>query len=111
MISFFRKLFSRKKLTQKYAFPELYEKINYYPISSEENYIRALTHSSFTKKLEEKNERLEFLGDAVINFSVAEALFYRLEGKNEGTLTKARATIVNRKNLNRVGIEIGIPKY
>lgn len=111
MLSFLRKLFSGKKPTHKYAFPDLYEKINYYPISSEENYIRALTHSSFTKKMEEKNERLEFLGDAVINFAVAEALFHRLDGKNEGTLTKARAAIVNRKNLNRVGIELGITKY
>jgi ribonuclease-3 len=61
--------------------------------------------------MEEKNERLEFLGDAVINFCVAEILYFRMEGKDEGTLTKARASIVNRKNLNRVGIEIGIPKY
>jgi len=82
-----------------------------YPAQFEENYIRALTHSSFTKKIEEKNERLEFLGDAVINFCVAEILFFRMEGKDEGTMTKARASIVNRKNLNRVGVEIGIPKY
>lgn len=82
-----------------------------YPVQFEDNYIRALTHSSYTKKIEEKNERLEFLGDAVINFCVAEILYFRMEGKDEGTLTKARASIVNRKNLNRIGIEIGIPKY
>lgn len=111
MISFLRNLFSgAKKKPQTYALADLYEKIGYYPITSEENYIRALTHSSFTKKLEEKNERLEFLGDAVINFAVAESLYHRMDGMNEGTLTKARATIVNRKNLNRVGIEIGIGK-
>lgn len=112
MISFLRNLFSsKKKRLQAFAFRDLYDKIGYYPMYSEENYIRALTHSSSTKKLEEKNERLEFLGDAVISFAVAENLFHKLNGMNEGTLTKARATIVNRKNLNKVGIEIGIGKY
>ena len=112
MISFLKNLFfSSDKRLQKFAFPDLYNKVGYFPITSEENYIRALTHSSFTKKMEEKNERLEFLGDAVISFTVAEALFHRMIGKDEGTLTKARATIVNRKNLNKIGIEIGITKY
>lgn len=112
MISFLRKLFfPQKQKEQTFLFGDIYDYIDMYPLQSEENYIRALTHSSFTKKIEDKNERLEFLGDAVINFCVAEALFYRMEGKNEGTLTKARASIVNRKNLNKVGIEIGIPKY
>jgi ribonuclease-3 len=110
MLEAVRNFFRRKK-KQEFVFEELYANIGYYPVKSEENYIRALTHSSFTKKLEEKNERLEFLGDAVISFTVAEALFHTLQGKDEGTLTKARATIVNRKNLNKVGLEIGIPKY
>jgi ribonuclease-3 len=112
MISFFRKLFFRAKQKEKqFLFTDIYEHVNIYPVETEDHYIRALTHSSFTKKMEEKNERLEFLGDAVINFCVAEALYYRMVGKDEGTLTKARASIVNRKNLNKVGIEIGIPKY
>lgn len=112
MISFLKKLlFSSKQQKTQYLFEEMYENLQMYPIQSEENYIRALTHSSFTKKIEEKNERLEFLGDAVINFCVAEGLYYRMNGKDEGTLTKARASIVNRKNLNKIGIEIGIPKF
>jgi ribonuclease-3 len=112
MISFFKKLFFPKKYKEEqFLFRGIYEDVQMYPIQFEENYIRALTHSSSTKKMEEKNERLEFLGDAVINFCVAEILYFRMEGKDEGTLTKARASIVNRKNLNRVGIEIGIPKY
>lgn len=112
MISFLKKLFSPgTNKNETFLFKDIYEYIDRYPLLSEENYIRALTHSSFTKIIEEKNERLEFLGDAVINFCVAEALFYRMEKKDEGTLTKARASIVNRKNLNKVGIEIGIPKY
>ncbi len=112
MFSFFKKIFFPKKYNKaQFLFVDIYEQVKIYPLNSEENYIRALTHSSFTKKIEEKNERLEFLGDAVINFCVAEGLYYKMEGKDEGTLTKARASIVNRKNLNRIGIEIGIPKY
>ena len=112
MISFFKKLFSpRKRQQEQFLFTDMYEYLQMFPLQSEENYIRALTHSSFTKKMEEKNERLEFLGDAVINFCVAEGLYYKMNGKDEGTLTKARASIVNRKNLNKTGIEIGIPKY
>ena len=90
MISFLKKLlFSSKQQKTQYLFEEMYENLQMYPIQSEENYIRALTHSSFTKKIEEKNERLEFLGDAVINFCVAEGLYYRMNGKDEGTLTYA----------------------
>lgn len=112
MISFLKKLFSPKKHKEaQFLFKDIYEFTGMYPTQSEANYIRALTHSSFTKKMEEKNERLEFLGDAVISFCIAEILFYRMEGKDEGTLTKARASIVNRKNLNKVGVEIGISKY
>lgn len=111
MISFFRKLFGARRKETTYAFADLYERIGYYPVNSEEFYICALTHSSYTKKPEEKNERLEFLGDAFINFAIAESLYHRLQGVNEGMLTKARASIVNRKNLNRVGVEIGIAQY
>ena len=109
---FLKNLFRRRKQFPKsYEFEEIYNHIGYEPAQSEDNYIRALTHSSFTKKSTEKNERLEFLGDAVISFVIAECLFHQLEDKDEGVLTKARASIVNRKNLNKIGTEIGIPKY
>mgnify|MGYP000875211638 CR=1 FL=1 len=112
MFSFFKKFFSSKIIAkQDFKLQEIYDYLQMEPITSEVNYIRALTHSSYTKKVEEKNERLEFLGDAVINFCVADVLYFRMEGKDEGTLTKARAAIVNRKNLNKVGTEIGIKKY
>lgn len=111
MLSFLRKFFTSKYLTSTaYSFPELYEKIGHFP-DIEKNYIRALTHSSFTKKIHEKNERLEFLGDVVLGFAVSKALYACLADDDEGTLTKARAFIVNRKNLNKIGTEIGIPKY
>ena len=110
MLEFLKKLFQKHKPV-KYEFRPLYDTLQMYPLRSEDLYIQALTHSSFTKNLGARNERLEFLGDAVINFAVAESLYHILPGKDEGTLTKVRATIVNRKKLNGTGVEIGIPKY
>ncbi|MEN9446870.1 MAG: ribonuclease [Bacteroidota bacterium] len=112
MLTFLKKLFKLNRFSKnKFRCKNIYEHLQLYPLSSEENYIRALTHSSFTKKKEDKNERLEFLGDAVINFCVAESLYALMGKKDEGILTKARASVVNRKNLNRIGVEIGIPEY
>lgn len=106
-----KKLFRKNFSPTKYKLEPLYERLGMDPIQSEALYIQALTHSSYTKNLQERNERLEFLGDAVINFAIAESLYHMLPTKDEGTLTKVRATIVNRKKLNRIGVEIGIPDY
>jgi ribonuclease-3 len=75
-------------------------------------YKTALRHSSviYTKKLElESNERLEFLGDAVLDLVVSEKLYYEFPDKNEGDLTKLRVKLVNRSFLNEVSIRIGLP--
>ena len=76
-------------------------------------YKLALRHSSaypFRKKRGERNnERLEYLGDAVIDLVVAEALFYRFPKEDEGYLTKMRSKLVSRNNLNRVADKLGIP--
>lgn len=111
MFSFLKKIFRKYEQPKTYRLAAIYEMLQLYPLQSEENYIRALTHSSFTKKNEHKNERLEFLGDAVINFCVAQHLYFQMEKKDEGTLTKARASIVSRKNLNKIGNEIGIKTH
>ena len=76
-------------------------------------YKLALRHASAypfrKKKGERNNERLEFLGDAVIDLVVADILYYRYPAENEGYLTKLRSKIVSRNNLNRVADELGIP--
>ncbi len=54
-------------------------------------------------------ERLEFLGDAILNTIVSESLFLNYTQKNEGTLSKKRSIIVARKNLNKIGKNI-LPK-
>ena len=76
-------------------------------------YRLALRHSSaypFRKKRGERNnERLEYLGDAVLDLVVAEALFYRFPTDDEGHLTKLRSALVSRNNLNKVADELGLP--
>jgi ribonuclease-3 len=54
-------------------------------------------------------ERLEFLGDSILNSVVSESLFLNYTQKNEGTLSKKRSIIVARKNLNKIGKNI-LPK-
>ena len=61
------------------------------------------------------NERLEYLGDAVLSTIVAEYLYKKYPGRNEGFLTKMRSKIVKRKTLNqvaeRMGIDVILTKY
>lgn len=54
------------------------------------------------------NERLEFLGDAILDSLVADFLFTRFPEKEEGFLTQTRSKIVNRDNLNHMAIKLGI---
>lgn len=63
---------------------------------------RALTHSSYVNEnpdVLEDNERLEFLGDAALDFHVAEWLYLRFPEVNEGELTRMRAALVRTENL------------
>jgi len=69
-------------------------------------YKLALLHKSKNKN--ESNERLEYLGDAVINLIVAEYLFKKYPFKNEGFLTKIRSKIVSRESLNSLGRKVGL---
>ena len=54
------------------------------------------------------NERLEFLGDAMLGAIVADTLYKRFPGKNEGFLTKTRSRIVNRTLLNKIAFKMGL---
>jgi ribonuclease-3 len=68
---------------------------------------RALTHRSWGA---EHNERLEFLGDAVLNVGVSALLFERHGGSDEGDLTRRRAHLVREDSLHRVALELGLPE-
>jgi ribonuclease III len=65
----------------------------------------ALTHRSFSA---EHNERLEFLGDSVLNLAVAALLYQRLKDLPEGDLSRVRANLVKQDTLHRVAVELGL---
>ncbi len=78
-------------------------------------YQLAFRHTSASKQtkidgFKESNERLEFLGDAVLGMVVAEYLFKKYPFKDEGFLTEIRSRIVNRESLNIVARKIGLDK-
>ena len=66
---------------------------------------RALTHRSFSA---DHNERLEFLGDAVLNLSVADLLFEKLRQLPEGDLSRVRANLVKQETLHQLAVELGL---
>ena len=68
---------------------------------------RALTHRSFSA---EHNERLEFLGDAVLNTAVSSLLYERFSGSDEGDLTRVRAHLVREDSLHRVALSLALPE-
>jgi ribonuclease III len=101
------KLFTNEK------FAEL-ESIVGFSIKNRAYFIQALMHRSFLEQHSEydiSNERLEFLGDSVLNLSVAEYLYKNFPQKDEGFLTKVRAKLVNRLALAEAADRIQLSKY
>ena len=86
---------------------------NVYPLNIE-YYRLAFQHSSLMVKNQKgiplNNERLEFLGDAVLGETIAYDLFIKYPDKDEGLLTKIRSRIVNRSNLNNIALKMGLDK-
>jgi ribonuclease III len=66
---------------------------------------RALTHRSFGA---DHNERLEFLGDAVLSLVVSSLLFEHFAGSDEGDLTRVRAHLVREDSLHRMAVQLGL---
>ena len=95
------KFLIEKLRSTKFDFARFTEAIHYYP-HNWKLFLQALLHRSYLQFLEEQwnsNERLEFLGDAILNFVVAEHLFVIYPEMEEGELTKFRSRLVNRKIL------------
>jgi ribonuclease III len=69
------------------------------------NYKLALRHSSIS---DQSNERLEFLGDAILDAVIADYLFKKFPFKNEGFLTELRSRLVKRESLNALAEKIGL---
>lgn len=101
------------KLFTPQKFEEL-EKIIGFNIKHRSYFIQALMHRSFLEQNSEydvSNERLEFLGDSVLNLIVGEYLFDVFPDKNEGFLTKVRAKLVNRFALADAAERIKLANY
>ena len=75
----------------------------------------AFTHRSYINESRERglshNERLEFLGDAVVELSVTDFLYKKFPHEDEGTLTRYRAALVNAVTHGPLGIELGMEDY
>ena len=67
---------------------------------------QAVTHRSFSL---DHNERLEFLGDSVLNLAVADLLYERLRALPEGDLSRIRANLVKQDTLHQLAVELGLP--
>ncbi len=70
----------------------------------------ALTHRSVKDNPDSNNERLEYLGDAVLSGIVADYLYKRYPLKGEGFLTEMRSKMVNRQQLNDIALKMGLKK-
>ena len=73
-------------------------------------YRTAMSHRSVKETADENNERLEYLGDAILSAIVADYLFKRYPYKGEGFLTEMRSKMVNRQQLNDIALKMGLRK-
>ncbi|BFU77357.1 ribonuclease III [Arcobacter sp. 15-2] len=85
------------------------EKCLDYQFKNKDLIIEALTHKSYKKVF--NNERLEYLGDAVLNLIVGEFLFNKFPASNEGELSKIRASLVNEKGFTKLALAINLGDY
>ncbi|KIM06838.1 MAG: ribonuclease III [Sulfurovum sp. PC08-66] len=83
-------------------------KLNYF-FKNKELFIEALTHKSYKKPY--NNERLEFLGDAVLDLIVGEFLFAKFPDSDEGILSKIRASLVNESGFTLLAKELDMGQY
>ena len=96
---------------EKELFSSLYEILGFYPHDIS-YYRQALMHKSIGKRNDKgkplNNERLEFLGDAILDAIVGHVVYKHYEGKREGFLTNTRSKLVSRETLGKLANEMGL---
>ena len=96
---------------EKELFSALYNILGFYPRNID-LYKQALLHKSLGRRNEKgrpiNNERLEFLGDAILDAVVGDIVYRHFEGKREGFLTNTRSKLVSRSTLGKLAQEMGI---
>jgi ribonuclease-3 len=110
----FKKLFSFRKilsLEDQILFDFIYKRFKY-KAKNISLFRTSVTHKSYSNTFSDKpsNERLEFLGDAILDAVVAELLYERFPEHAEGELTKLKSKVVSRKTLADVGAELELNK-
>lgn len=97
----------------KEPYLSFYNILGFYP-DRIDLYKEAMTHRSSSIRSKKgkwvNNERLEFLGDAILDAIVADILYKKFENKKEGFLTSTRSRIVQRETLNKIAVELGLDK-
>ncbi|MEL0255239.1 MAG: ribonuclease III domain-containing protein, partial [Burkholderiaceae bacterium] len=86
---------------------DLERKINY-TFNTRSLLREALTHRSFSKN---HNEKLEFLGDSILNFSISSFIFVEEKALDEGQLSRIRSNLVNQNSLIKIARFIALDKY
>ena len=87
---------------------EDFELVINYSFNDQSHLLHAIQHKSFNKN--RNNERLEFLGDSILNSVIAEYLFIKFPNYQEGVLTRARALLVKGSALTKKANQIGLDK-
>jgi ribonuclease-3 len=112
----FKQLYKRIRLLKnkgKEPYLSLYKLLGFYPDDAG-LYEQAFLHKSSSIEAGDgrwlNNERLEFLGDAILDAVVADILYKHFKNKREGFLTNTRSKIVQRGNLDRIAISLGLQK-
>ena len=111
----FRRIYNRIRLftaKNKEPYLSLFDMLGFYP-NDVELYEQALIHRSITATTNGKvsnNERLEFLGDAILDAIIADIVYKHFPYRREGFLTNTRSKIVQRESLNHIALELGLDK-
>jgi ribonuclease III, bacterial len=105
------RLFHNEKKESYFSF---YRILGFFP-ENIDLYEEALRHRSSPKEVRNgktinNNERLEFLGDGVLNAVIADVVFRKFRTKKEGFLTNTRSKIVQRETLNHIAIQLGLDR-
>lgn len=113
----FTRLYQRIRLLlnkNKEPYSSFYKILGFYP-NNIQLYEQALLHKSSSVEVEKgkwlNNERMEFLGDAILDAIVADMVYTEFPTKREGYLTNTRSKIVSRETLNSIALELGLDKF
>jgi len=112
----FTKLYKKIRLLKhkgREPYSSLYKLLGFYP-ENVHLYEQAFLHKSSSIEGNDgkwlNNERMEFLGDAILDAIVADIVYKHCQNRKEGFLTNTRSKIVQRENLNRIAVELGLHK-